>query len=53
MQQPAALEPLMAALRAELARGGTDAVAVPVLPVDSPLFAALERLGGPLEHSAS
>jgi hypothetical protein len=50
VQHPAALEPLVGALRTELARIGTDAVAVPVLPVDSPLFAALERLGGPLEQ---
>jgi Acetyltransferase (GNAT) domain len=50
VQQPAALEPRLRALRAELARGETDAVAVPVLPVDSPLFAALEGLGGPLEQ---
>src|SRR5262249_26132351 len=46
----AALEPLLAAVRTALAGGDAHAPPVPVLPVDSPLFAALEQLGGPLER---
>jgi hypothetical protein len=41
---------LVEALRAELASGRVDAVALPPLPVDSELSAALSGLGGPLER---
>ena len=41
---------LVEALWTALTQGEADAVAVPVFPVDSPLFAALQELGGPLER---
>jgi CelD/BcsL family acetyltransferase involved in cellulose biosynthesis len=47
---PAAVPPLLAALDAALARGAVEAVTLPALPVDSALFAAVGRLGGPLER---
>src|SRR5258708_7585056 len=47
---PAAVEPLIAALEATLAEGGLDALTLPALPVDSELFAAARELGGPLEQ---
>ncbi len=47
---PAARGALVAALRAELAGGGVDAIGFPPLPLDSDLFGALETLGGPLER---
>jgi hypothetical protein len=42
--------PLTDALRAALAGGEADALALPALPVESELFAALAELGGPLER---
>ena len=48
--EPAALEPLLGALRAALSSGEADAVGVPPLRVDSQLYAAFGSLGGPLER---
>ena len=45
-----ALTALTDALLATLAGGEADALAVPALPVESELFAALATLGGPLER---
>ena len=44
------LPPLTDALRAVLAAGEADALALPALPVETDLFAALAALGGPLER---
>jgi hypothetical protein len=43
-------KPLVAALRGVLAGGEVDALALPALPVETGLFAALAALGGPLER---
>jgi hypothetical protein len=45
-----ALGPLLDVLRTTLASGEVDAIAVPPLPVDSPLYRAFSALGGPLER---
>jgi hypothetical protein len=44
------LPPLTDALRATLADGEADALAVPALPVETDAFAALAGLGGPFER---
>ena len=45
-----ARDALVAALRSTLADGTVDALAFPALPVQSDLYRALARLGGPLER---
>lgn len=47
---PAALEPLLEALRAELAAGRVDTVGFPPLELGSQLYTAFNSLGGPLER---
>jgi hypothetical protein len=47
-RDPAARDVLIDALRAELASGRADAIALPPLPLGSELSVACERLGGPL-----
>jgi CelD/BcsL family acetyltransferase involved in cellulose biosynthesis len=47
---PGAVAELLAALDGSLARGEVEAVTLPALPVDSALFAAVSRLGGPFER---
>ena len=46
----AALDPLVDALRTELARRGTDAIALPPLRLGSELSSAFESLGGSLQR---
>jgi CelD/BcsL family acetyltransferase involved in cellulose biosynthesis len=48
--EPVAIHPLLDALRTALARREADAVALPPLPLDSPLLAAFKSLGGRLQH---
>jgi Acetyltransferase (GNAT) domain len=47
---PGAIPRLVQALQAALAAGDADAAAIPPLPLDSPLYAALASAGGPLDR---